>query len=592
MAGVITRVVPVEVTVTRVRAAVRRAHQAVVWLLQQVRRLVCGAVDVWRRSIQLRVVATTLLLSVAVAFFLGMALVRQVRDGLLAAKQEAALSQAGGGFREARAAYQNTDPATTTANLSQELRELMEKLASGGSNGRLYDVALLSAPGGQTDPAARSPMASGQLRPDSIPATLRDEVFRKGREHALRGGDGYFAFQYISARYDERTGGYRSTPALAVGTLLTAPYQGDYELYYVFPLTQEQETLSLVRNTLVTASAFLCVLLGVIAWLVTRQVVTPVRMAARIAERLAAGRLEERMQVQGEDDLARLASSFNKMATNLQRQIRQLEELSRVQRRFVSDVSHELRTPLTTVRMAADVLHEARDSFDPHVSRASELLQNQLDRFESLLTDLLEISRFDAGAAVLEAEPVDIREIVHRVVEAHEPLAARNGSRLIVKEPAEPCVAEMDPRRIERVLRNLVVNAVEYGEGRDVVIKVAASDDSVAVAVRDYGVGLKPGESSLVFNRFWRADPARARTTGGTGLGLSIALEDAHLHGGWLQAWGEPGDGSQFRLTLPKVVGREVERSPIPLEPEDSRRNRGLGVVGAPYRRVAGASRA
>ena len=96
-------------------------------------------------------------------------------------------------------------------------------------------------------------------------------------------------------------------------------------------------------------------------WLVTRQVVTPIRMARRVAERLAAGQLEERLRVRGEDDLARLATSFNQMASNLQRQIRQLEELSRVQRRFVSDVSHELRTPLTTVRMAGDVLHDARE---------------------------------------------------------------------------------------------------------------------------------------------------------------------------------------------------------------------------------------
>src|SRR5438045_7651792 len=129
-------------------------------------------------------------------------------------------------------------------------------------------------------------------------------------------------------------------------------------------------------------------------------------MARQVAERLAAGQLQERLRVTGEDDLARLATSFNQMATNLQRQIRQLEDLSRVQRRFVSDVSHELRTPLTTVRMAADVLHEARGEFDTATARSAELLQTQLDRFEALLSDLLEISRYDAGAAVLDAETV------------------------------------------------------------------------------------------------------------------------------------------------------------------------------------------
>jgi two-component system sensor histidine kinase MtrB len=272
------------------------------------------------------------------------------------------------------------------------------------------------------------------------------------------------------------------------------------------------------------------------------------------------------------------------MAQNLQVKIQQLEDLSRMQRRFVSDVSHELRTPLTTVRMAADVIHDARTDFDPVTARSAELLQNQLDRFESLLSDLLEISRFDAGAAELAAEPIDLREVVRRVVDGAEPLAERKGSRVVIRGDAQPVIAEADPRRVERVLRNLVVNAIEHGEGRDVVVRLATADGAVAVAVRDYGVGLKPGEATRVFNRFWRADPARARTTGGTGLGLSIAVEDARLHGGWLQAWGEPGGGSQFRMTLPRTAGDSLRGSPIALEPEDSRRNRGLTSSGLPGR--------
>jgi two-component system sensor histidine kinase MtrB len=293
------------------------------------------------------------------------------------------------------------------------------------------------------------------------------------------------------------------------------------------------------------------------------------------------------MRVRGEDDLARLAASFNRMATSLQRQIRQLEDLSRVQRRFVSDVSHELRTPLTTVRMAADVLHEARAGFDPAVERSAEILQAQLDRFESLLADLLEISRYDAGAAMLEAEPTDIVSVARQVVEAMEPLADRRGSVLALVSPPGGAVAEVDPRRIERVLRNLVANAIEHGEGLPVTVIVAADDAAVAVAVRDRGVGLAASDVPMVFNRFWRADPARARTTGGTGLGLSIAMEDAHLHGGWLQAWGEPGDGCQFRLTVPRRQGTELDRSPIPLEPADSSRRRHPVVrAGAPYQRV------
>ena len=275
------------------------------------------------------------------------------------------------------------------------------------------------------------------------------------------------------------------------------------------------------------------------------------------------------------------------MAASLQRQIKQLEGLSRVQQRFVSDVSHELRTPLTTIRMAADVMFENRTDFDAPTARAAELLQAQLDRFEALLVDLLEISRFDAGAAVLEAEHVDVRELARQVIDRALPLAHRLGTdiRLLDDQPVVGIIAPIGPpsdddlrfavngdsRRINRIVRNLIDNAVEHGGERGVDVEVGCNENAVAVTVRDYGVGLRPGESSLVFNRFWRADPARARTTGGTGLGLSISLEDARLHGGWLEAWGEPGRGACFRLTLPRQVRGALAESPLLLglvEPE------------------------
>ena len=170
--------------------------------------------------------------------------------------------------------------------------------------------------------------------------------------------------------------------------------------------------------------------------LVTRLVVDPVRRAAGTAQRLAEGQLEERMTVRGEDDLARLATSFNAMADSLQRQITQLEGLSQLQQRFTSDVSHELRTPLTTVQMAAEVLHESRGDFPPHVARSAELLHAELDRFEGLLTDLLEISRYDAGAAVLDWEPTDVGALVDRVVGDMSALAAMHDCELRVGGPA------------------------------------------------------------------------------------------------------------------------------------------------------------
>ncbi|MEU6775823.1 MtrAB system histidine kinase MtrB [Streptomyces sp. NPDC046759] len=554
--------------------------------LRWVRRPLLPVMRLWRRNIQLRVVATTLLMSLGVVLLLGFVVIGQVRNGLLDAKVKASQSQATGGFAVAKqkadeaasgtgtGAPAGTGTADGTAttdgrqsqNVIQWMSDLVESLSSGGAGA--FDVVTL--PVGDDSGGGRSPRGSGNVNPtSSIPDDLRERV-----NSGMTAAQSYTRIVYSNDK--------ESQPALVIGKQVNDPNGRPYELYYLFPLTQEEKSLSLVKGTLATAGLFVVVLLGAIAWLVVRQVVTPVRMAAGIAERLSAGRLQERMKVTGEDDIARLGEAFNKMAQNLQVKIQQMEDLSRMQRRFVSDVSHELRTPLTTVRMAADVIHEAREDFDPVTARSAELLADQLDRFESLLADLLEISRFDAGAAALEAEPIDLREVVRRVVSGAEPLAERKGTRIRVVGDQQPVVAEADARRVERVLRNLVVNAVEHGEGKDVVVKLAAAGGAVAVAVRDYGVGLKPGEATRVFSRFWRADPARARTTGGTGLGLSIALEDARLHGGWLQAWGEPGGGSQFRLTLPRTADEPLRGSPIPLEPKDSRRNRGLDEAGLP----------
>ncbi|MER5527186.1 MtrAB system histidine kinase MtrB [Streptomyces sp. NPDC002677] len=545
--------------------------------MRWVRRPLLPVMRLWRRNIQLKVVATTLLMSLGVVLLLGFVVIGQVRNGLLDAKVKASQSQATGGFAVAK---QKADEAATgtgdaaasaggrqSQNVIQWMSDLVESLSSGGQGA--FDVVTL--PAGNNSGGGRSPRGSGHVDPTaSVPEELRTRI----------NGGAVAAQSYTRIIYWDSD--KQSQPALVIGKQVNDPNGDPYQLYFLFPLTQEEKSLSLVKGTLATAGLFVVVLLGAIAWLVVRQVVTPVRMAAGIAERLSAGRLQERMKVTGEDDIARLGEAFNKMAQNLQLKIQQLEDLSRMQRRFVSDVSHELRTPLTTVRMAADVIHEAREDFDPVTARSAELLADQLDRFESLLADLLEISRFDAGAAALEAEPIDLREVVRRVVSGAAPLAERKGTHIRVVGDQQPVVAEADARRVERVLRNLVVNAVEHGEGKDVIVKLAAAGGAVAVAVRDYGVGLKPGEATRVFSRFWRADPARARTTGGTGLGLSIALEDARLHGGWLQAWGEPGGGSQFRLTLPRTADEPLRGSPIPLEPKDSRRNRGLSNAALP----------
>jgi two-component system sensor histidine kinase MtrB len=525
------------------------------------------ALTFWRRSIQARVVASTVLLSFIVVSGVGWLLLQQTRDGLLESRVDEVLAevadevdQAGDNLAESPAA----DPDATA-----QRRDLVDLIVQRGAT-RGYSVVVAGPTGAETRAIAEGGTESSPgLDLASVPSRLEDH-FSVDRSSA--------AWTYTRIGTTDADGTVvGAEPGIVVGSQVSLPADGErYTLYFLFPLDEEQRTMGLVTRAMATAGGLLLVLIAGLTWLVARQVVTPVRMARRVAERLAAGRLTERLRVSGEDDLARLATSFNQMATNLQRQIRQLEELSRVQRRFVSDVSHELRTPLTTVRMAGDVLHDARDDFDPATARAAELLQTELDRFETLLADLLEISRFDAGAAVLELDDVNLVDVAHRVVEATRPLAEQRDVRIVVRAPDHPCLAEADVRRVERIVRNLVTNAIDHarreGEARtpEVVVLVAGDEQSAAVAVRDYGVGLAAGEASMVFNRFWRADPARARTSGGTGLGLSISQEDAHLHGGWLQAWGRLGEGSQFRLTLPRRAGGPLRQSPLPLVPADA----------------------
>ena len=521
------------------------------------------ALTFWRRSVQARVVASTLVLSAVVISAVGWFLLQQTRDGLLSNRVDAVVAEAAGETDEAELRLEAT--LRTEVDITRQVQDLARPIIARGET-RGFSVVLAGPVDDETPlSGGNADYTTGLDLEASIPASLEARLETVGATPA-------WTYTSIVTRTSSDRAPVKS-PGIVVGSQIRLPADGrTYALYVLFPLDDQAETLALVTRALLTAAVLLLVLVAGITWLVTRQVVTPVRMARQVAERLAAGRLTERLRVTGEDDLARLAMSFNQMATNLQRQIRQLEELSRMQRRFVSDVSHELRTPLTTVRMASDVLHDARGDFDPVTSRAAELLQHELDRFETLLSDLLEISRFDAGAAQLDLDDVNLGDVVRRIVESTRPLAEQRGVSIAVEDGSEPCLAEADVRRVERIVRNLVTNAIDHADpARDpsIVIRLGTSGSSSAIAVRDYGVGLQPGESAMVFNRFWRADPARARTSGGTGLGLAIALEDTHLHGGWLQAWGRRGEGAQFRLTLPRVNAVPLRRSPLSLEPED-----------------------
>ena len=522
-------------------------------LRRTTRRVAARALRTWRSSLQLRIGAITMVVAGTVVVIVSMVLFSQIRTQLLTVQRQAAIDQAQAGVSYAQTqvtAIATGDAASVRSTLNRTVQQLLSR---GGSAGT-FEIAMVHRTGG-----TQLPVTSQRYLYPAIPSDLRADVRSGG-------------LSYRYALVPDATNNPR--PTLLVGSPVPsdAGSSEDIELFYAFPLGQQEESLSLIRSTVVSSGIALTLIVVGIGVLVTRLVVDPVRRAAGTAQRLAEGQLEERMLVRGEDDLARLATSFNAMADSLQRQITQLEALSHLQQRFTSDVSHELRTPLTTVQMAADVLHEARDDFAPHVARSAELLHNELDRFEGLLTDLLEISRYDAGAAVLDPGPTDLGALTGRVVDGMATLARRHDCELVVTQPAAPVLAEVDARRVERILRNLVGNAIEHGSGHPVEITLAAHRSAAALTVRDHGVGLTPAESKHVFDRFWRADPARVRTVGGSGLGLSISLEDARLHGGWLQVWGQPGAGAQFRLTIPLVAGGELTSSPLPLRPTIVRR--------------------
>jgi len=501
-------------------------------------RLSRPLVDRFRASLQLRVVASTLIASTVLVLIFSFVVAGSVTSGLLTERQDTAVEETENAVE--RAAEQLAPYGSTTDNtLATTMQRVVNELAEDPVYAPV--IVLRTAKG---DVTKSHPVSGVAVPSEELQAAVAD---RK-----------------IATQYGEFTlGDEESMPYLVVGSYIDLNI--DYELYAFYPLESQQDAIGLLRTNLALAGIALVLLLGVIAALVTRLVVTPVREAARTSQRLAAGLLHERMEVRGSDDLARLAGSFNLMAENLQSQIRRLEEMSMMQRRFTSDVSHELRTPLATIRMAADLLYDNRDDFDPVTKRSTELLQDQINRFEDLLQELLEISRFDSGFASLEVDAVDVGRIAEDVVEGLSHLAGECGVIVTVKKPKRRVIAEVDPRRVQRILRNLVSNAIEHAEGKPVEITVAEGDTAVAVAVRDHGVGLKPGHADRVFDRFWRADPSRNRKTGGTGLGLAISLEDAKLHSGTLQAAGEPGKGTLFVLTLPLQSGNRVIASPIPL---------------------------
>ena len=513
-------------------------------------RSVGRVLDVDPRSwpFALRVVLVTTLLSIVALLAVGAYLSSVIADGLYEQRRDRVLEET----LEVRSDLIDSLSQVSGATSTQQQDEVnaFVQTAGGQGGGDRREAALIPVEtSGNVFPVA----SSDQTLFDELDADLTDAVAADPDAVAWR-----------SIGREDASG--TIAPALLVGTRVIVPGSGSYDLYLVYSMQEEQETLAFVQRVILGGGAVLLALIVGIAIVVARMVTTPLKRAAHAAERMAAGDLTSRVEVAGADELAKVGESFNDMARSLEQKVDDLTELSHVQQRFVSDVSHELRTPLTTIRMASSVLDARREELPGELQRTAELLAAQVQRFEVLLADLLEISRFDAGAAELTAHREDIDALVERALEDVRPLAGMRGCQLDVHLSGRDMEAVVDARRIDRILRNLLTNAIEHGAGRPVLVQTAADADAVAVVVQDHGHGISPEAAERVFDRFWRADPSRARTLGGTGLGLSISAEDARLHDGWLQAWGQEGEGAVFRLTLPRRPGPVLVRSPLLLE--------------------------
>jgi two-component system sensor histidine kinase MtrB len=507
-----------------------------------------------RNSLAIKVIFSTVLLSLVVTGITGSVLNTQLSAGVKDVNLSSALVEARSTIFTAEYRFLLAQGEKDSV-VQKVVDDVISSATTLTSNENAREVVFLRSPGNTRE--NNYEIASNLLDPTSIPSTLSERV-RKNPD---------LVYQYTNMNYLTGT----RIKGLAIGQKVQIPNAGQYEMYIIFSLANQEKTLDLISRSLFLGGFILLLLIALITWLVTRQVVSPVREAAMIAAEFTAGDFRKRLKVESQDEISTLGLAFNEMAESIEKQIARLENLSRVQQRFVSDVSHELRTPLTTLRMASEVIYSSKDGFDPVVARSAELLVAQLDRFEKLLEDLLEVSRFDAEVAVLEAVDFDMVQLVQRCADDLSLVAKERKTEIYVNSSEPVIMIKADIRRVERILRNLLANAIDHSEELQIDVRIEASEHDVAVGVRDYGIGLDENALTRVFDRFWRADPSRARTRGGTGLGLSIALEDARLHNGELEAWGRPGRGSHFVVTLPRNTWEGIEARLIKLQPEDYR---------------------
>lgn len=317
----------------------------------------------------------------------------------------------------------------------------------------------------------------------------------------------------------------------------------------------EQEFLRSVRHSILIAALAAGTIALILGGLFLRQVIAPLQRLDEAARRLAHGDLKQRVPVHARDELGRLAETFNEMAARLQRS----EDL---RRRMIQDIAHELRTPLTVIQ--GDLQAILDGVFEPTPETIASIHEESL-LLSRLIHDLRELSLAEAGELPLHKQLVDLRDVVQQAAQVVQPRLEAKGVRLRVELPEEPLPADVDPQRIRQVLLNLLSNAERYTpEGGLITVRAERQSGEACVSVSDTGPGIPEEELPYVFERFWRGDKARTRTSGGTGLGLAIAKQLVEAHGGRIWAESEPGRGATFALALPLQRSSEGADLPTP----------------------------
>jgi two-component system sensor histidine kinase MtrB len=397
-------------------------------------------------------------------------------------------------------------------------------------------------------------VVGAELLPDEGPPAVLDAYARRGSFATVLVADGQDFPSSLSVGLAQVPGGIRrivaedqlayertevaGTRYLVVGGRVPAT---EAEAYFFFSEEEIRDDLADLRTILLVGLSAVLLVAGLVGTLLARRTLAPVARASDAARSLAEGLLATRLPVEREDEFGAWASSFNEMAEALQTKITALSEAQARERRFTADVAHELRTPLTAIVNEASLLAEHLERMPAEARRPAELLVDDVARLRDLVEDLMEISRLDAGTQPVRPEPVDLASLVAAAVRA------RGWHERVHLEVGE-VVLQTDPRRLERIVANLIGNALEHG-GRDVAVRVGRDGIGAFVEVADRGHGIAAADLPHLFDRFYKADPAR--TGPGSGLGLAIALENARLLGGGIDVWSEPGSGTRFTLRLP-----------------------------------------